>query len=271
MIFFITGNRGKLFLQEKRKLRTRAVFLILVWVLLLVLSLSLLSILVSLFASNPQGQSLSSLSWAGYIIAKDSNPKFEANAVNASWIVPQVNASAGDGYSSTWIGIGGQLDKNLIQVGTEHDVVNGQGIYTAWYELLPSFAVQLTSITVSAGDMMIASINLVHSDTNQWSIQISDATTGQTFSRNVVYNSTRSSGEWIMERPTINNQISTLADFGNITFTDCYVNVNNVTGPIAKFPFSKIQLVNSQNAELSSVSALTAGGSSFTVSYIAGK
>ena len=258
-------------MQEKRKFRTRAVFLILIWVLLLVLSLSLLSILASLFISNPQGQSVSSLSWAGYIIEKNSNSHFEVIAVNASWIVPQVNASAGDGYSSAWIGIGGQLDKTLIQVGTEHDVVNGQETYYAWYELLPSFAVRLTSIAVSPGDTMIASINLVNSDTNQWSIQISDATTGQAFSRNVVYNSTRSSGEWIVERPTINNQISTLADFGNITFTGCHVNVNNVTGPIAKFSFSKIQMANSQNAELASVSALTAGGSSFTVSYLAGK
>src|SRR5208337_2369777 len=137
-----------LLLQEKRKFRTRAVFLILIWVLLLVLSLSLLSILASLFASNPQGQSISSLSWAGYIISKNSNSKFEVIAVNASWIVPKVNVSAGDGYSSAWIGIGGQLDKSLIQVGTEHVVVNGQDTYTAWYELLPSFAVRLTSIAV---------------------------------------------------------------------------------------------------------------------------
>jgi hypothetical protein len=258
-----------LLLQEKRKIRNRAVFLILIWVLLLVLSLSLLSILASLFANYPQ--SVSSLSWAGYIISKNSNSKFEVIAVNASWIVPKVNVSSGDGYSSAWIGIGGQLDKSLIQVGTEHDVVNGQETYFAWYELLPSFAVRLTSITVSSGDTMIASINLVNSDTNRWSIQISDATTGQAFSNNVVYNSTRSSGEWIMERPTINNQIGTLADFGNVTFTDCHVNVNNVTGPIAKFSFSKIQMANSQNSELTSVSALTAGGSSFMVSYLAGK
>ena len=147
----------------------------------------------------------------------------------------------------------------------------GRSTYNAWYELLPSFAVQLTSIAVSPGDTMIASINLVNSNTNEWSIQISDATTGQAFSKNVVYNSTRSSGEWIVERPTINNQISTLADFGNITFTDCHINVNNVTGPIAKFSFSKIEMANSQNAELASVSDLTAGGSSFTVSYLAGK
>jgi len=172
-------------LQEKRKFRTSAVFLILVWVLLLVLSLFLLSILTSLFASNPQGEGFSSLSWAGYIIEKNSDSKFEVIAVNASWIVPQVNASAGGGYSSTWIGIGGQLDKSLIQVGTEQDVIHGRSTYTAWYELLPSFAVTLTSITVSPGDTVVASINLVNSNTNLWSIQISDATTRQAFSQNV--------------------------------------------------------------------------------------
>ena len=257
-------------MQEKRKFRTSAVFLILVWVLLLVLSLFLLSILASLFANNPQDQSLSSISWAGYIISRSSSPKFEVNSINASWTVPQVNASIGDGYSSAWIGIGGQLDKSLIQVGTEHDVINGQDVYTAWYELLPSFAVQLGTITVSPGDMMVASINLVNSVANQWNIQISDASTGQTFSRNVAYNSTRSSAEWIVERPTINSKISTLADFGNITFTDCHANINNVNGPIAKFSFSKIVMVNSQNTELSSPLALSADGSGFTVRYLKG-
>ena len=258
-------------MQEKRKVSIRTVILIIVWVLLLVLSLILLSILVSFFANNPQGQGLSSLSWAGYIIERSSNPHFEANAVNASWIVPQVNASADDSYSSTWIGIGGQLDKSLIQVGTEQDAANGQVTYTAWYELLPSFAVHLNSMIVSPGDTMIASINLVNSDSNQWIIQISDETTGQTFSKNIFYNSTISSAEWIMERPTVNSQISILANFGNITFTNCYVNINNVAGSIGKFQFSKIEMLNNKNAELSSVSALTAGGTSFTVSYLAGK
>ncbi len=258
-------------MQEKRKFRTRTVILILIWVLLLVLSLSLLSILASLFASNPQGQIILSTSWAGCIIPKNSNPHFEVIAVNASWIVPKVNVSSGNDDSSAWIGIGGELDKTLIQVGTEQDVVNGQGTYSAWYELLPSFAVRLTSITVSPGDTMVASINLVNSATNEWSIQISDATTGRAFSNNVFYNSTRPSGEWIVERPTVNKQITALADFGNITFTGCHINVNYATGPIAKFSFTKIQMTNSQNAKLTSVSTLTASGSSFTVSYLAGK
>ena len=98
-------------LQEKRKFRTRYILLILIWIVLLVLSLSLLSILSTLFVNNPLGESVTSLSWAGYIIEKHSNRQFEVTAVNASWIVPNVNASAGDGYSSAWIGIGGQWIK----------------------------------------------------------------------------------------------------------------------------------------------------------------
>ena len=118
-------------MQGKRKFITKAVLLILIWVLLLILSLSLVSTLASSFARTPQG--ISSLTWAGYTIEKNSNPQFEVIGVNASWIVPKVNVSAGNGYSSAWIGIGGELDKSLIQVGTEQYTVNGQGTYTAWY------------------------------------------------------------------------------------------------------------------------------------------
>ena len=255
-------------MQEKRKFGFRVALLSVIWVLLLVLCLAMLSILAAFYATNNQG--ISSLSWAGYTIEKNSNPHFEVIGVNASWVVPQVNASAGNGYSSAWIGVGGELDKTLIQVGTEQDVVNGQASYSAWYELLPSFAVRLTSISVSPGDTIIASLNLVNSGTNMWSIQISDATNGQGFSKNVVYNSTRSSAEWIVERPTVGNQTSTLSDFGSITFTGCNVNVNNVTGSITKFAFSKIVMTSGPSTKLAAVSALTVKGTSFTANYLAG-
>jgi hypothetical protein len=255
-------------LGERRRFRARAVFLVIVWILLLVISLSFLSILLSLFASNPQGESISSLSWAGYIVSRTNNAKVEVNAINASWVVPTVNASTGTGYTSVWIGIGGQFDKTLIQVGTEQDVTNGQDSYYAWYELLPSFAVRLNNITVSPGDTMDASISLVDSATNHWSIKISDTTTGQAFSTMVVYNSTRSSAEWTLERPTITSKLTSLADFGNLTFTGCYLNANNISGSISKFYFSRLEMTNSQYVQLASVSSLLANGTSFVISYI---
>jgi flagellar basal body-associated protein FliL len=254
-------------LLKKSRLNKRGTILILIWVFLLVLSLSLLSILASIFAHNPQEQSITTLSWAGYGVLKNSNPNFEVIAINASWVVPEVNASQGDGSSSAWIGIGGQGDGTLIQAGTEQDAANGQGTYYAWYELLPAFTVRLNDVVVSPGNIMVVSINLVNSDRNLWEIQVTDETTGQAFSRDVVYNSTRSSGEWILERPAVSNKISTLADFGSIAFKSCYVNVSNADGPIAEFSFSKIQMSNSQEVPLTSTSDLTDGKSSFTVSY----
>ena len=244
------------------------VFLVAVWVLLLVLSLSFLSTLLSQFASNPQGEIISNLSWAGYVVSRTTNAKVEVTAINASWVVPAVNVYVGTSFSSMWIGIGGQLEKTLIQVGTEQDVTTGQGTYYAWYELLPSFAVRLSTIFVSPGDVMFASLSLVDSATNQWSIQINDTTTGQAYSTTVTYNSARSSGEWIMERPTINNRLTTLADFGNVTFTGCYLNANNISGSISKFYFSRLEMANSQNIQLTSVSSLTAHGTSFVIAYV---
>ena len=255
-------------LGEKRRFRTRAVLLAIVWILLLVLSLFFLSILLSFFASNPQGESVSSLSWAGYTISRTDNAKVEVTAISASWIVPTIKASQSSAYSSVWIGIGGQFEKTLIQAGTEQDVTNGQKTYYAWYELLPSFAVRLNNIIVSPGDVMVASIILVDSATNHWSIQISDTTTEQAFNTVVIYNSTRSSGEWVVERPTVNNKLTTLADFGKLTFTGCNLNANNISGSISKFYFIKLEMTNSQSVQFTSVSSLTVNGTSFFISYI---
>lgn len=231
-------------------------------------SLSFLSVLASFFAHNPQGETISSTSWAGYTVSRTNNPKLQVTYINASWVVPAVNIALGSSYSSTWIGVGGQLDKTLIQVGTEQDVFNGQGSYYAWYELLPAYAVTIKTILVSPGDIMVASLRLVDSNASLWNIQISDLTTGQYFGATVTYNSTGSSGEWIVERPTVNGNLTTLADFGNVTFTGSYLDANNILGPMKAFYFSRIEMTNSVDVQLTSASSLAAGGAGFTVSYI---
>ena len=253
-----------------RKIRRRVIVLLVVWIILLVAMLSFLSALVAIFNSNPEGRTFMSLSWAGYIISQNFNSQLGVTAIEASWTVPQVNASASDGYSSAWIGIGGQTDKTLIQVGTEHDLAGGQETYHAWYEMLPNFSVTINGLTIAPGDTIVASLTLIDSGANVWNIQLSDTTNGQAFNKNVVYNSTLSSGEWIVERPTINKQISTLCDFGNVPFSNCQINVNNVVGSIGNFSYSKIQMTNQLTTQLASGSTLTPDGSSFTVSYEAG-
>jgi hypothetical protein len=189
--------------------------------------------------------------------------------VSGSWTVPGVHVSQGDTFSAAWIGIGGQFDETLIQTGTEQDSISGQDTYSAWYELVPNDSITITTINVSPGDKITASINLVDSATNEWSIEINDVTTGQGFKQNFFYNSSRLSAEWIVERPTVDSSLSTLADFGSITFTDSNATMDTNVGTISNFPFSRVIMQNRQNIELVAVSSLSRDGSSFTVKYSA--
>ena len=234
----------------------------------MIASVTILSSVVTPFLRTLQTQNLISLDWAGYSVS--SNVLFPApqvTAVNGSWTVPKAAVSFFDTYSAAWIGIGGQSDTTLIQVGSEHDSINGKEEYSLWYEMLPANAIPIPSIKVSPGDEITASISLANSNTNSWLIAISDVTTGQSFQQIFVYNSSRLTAEWVIERPTVNNQIATLANFGTVTFTDCQAQLANQVGTINAFPNSKILMENRQNNQLVTVSDFSKDGSSFTVSY----
>lgn len=88
--------------------------------------------------------------WAGYVVASQIfNPQPAVQNVSASWVVPQVMDVGADAYLSVWIGIGGQFDQTLIQVGTEQDFTNGQAKYYAWYEMLPNNSVPIESMQIA--------------------------------------------------------------------------------------------------------------------------
>jgi len=211
--------------------------------------------------------------WAGYIVSSDlQNPQPTVTGISASWTVPTVTGSAqNDTFAAVWIGIGGYYDNTLIQTGTEQDSIGGQGDYSAWYELLPAFAVTIDTITISLGDQMNASIQLVDSATDTWSISIEDLTTSQSFQDDFIYASSQLSAEWIVERPLAGRRLSTLANIDTVVFTNCQATLGSQGGNISSFPALEsimYQTVN-QNSDgtnqLAAVSDLTDGGSSFTV------
>lgn len=244
-------------------------FLILLWLVMLAASFFLITTFLNTFFFNPSTPSLVSLDWSGYVVVSDySNPQPVVVGVNGSWIVPQVTVSLADRFSAAWIGIGGYQELTLIQTGTEHDSIGGTSEYSVWYELLPNESITITSMNVSPGDTMRASIRLVDSATNEWSIEITDVTAAQRFQQSFFYNSSRSSAEWIVERPFVNNTLSSLADFSPVTFTDASAMVGNSAGSISSFPYDQVVMNNRQNVELVTVSSLKSSGSSFTVSYL---
>jgi len=206
--------------------------------------------------------------WSGYIVASDlQNRSPVVSGVSACWTVPEIKPSENDTFLGVWVGIGGYGEETLIQTGTEQEYVNGRVVYYAWYELIPDYLVRIPKIHVQAGDIVTASISLLEEDTNTWVIEIADVTRGERFKRNVVYNSSRLSAEWVVERPKVNGTISTLADFGNVTFTGCKATIEGSTGAIVNFSYAQIAMYD-QELQLVAVSPLDDDGSSFTVSYL---
>ena len=204
--------------------------------------------------------------WSGYIVASDvQNRSPVVSSASASWKVPKIKPSENDTFSGVWLGIGGYGENTLIQIGTEQEYYNGEAVYYAWYELLPGYLVRIQSLHVRAGDMITASVSLVNENASTWSIELKDVTRGEEFNKVVVYNSSMLSAEWIVERPKVNGVVSTLADFGNVTFTECKATVDGVTGAIGNFSYTEF-VMHDEDTALVSVSPLNEEG--FTVSYL---
>lgn len=235
--------------------------------ILLVIVLSF--VFVIFFLQSSPSRQMSSLNWSGYSVVSDfDNPQPQFTRVNASWTVPTVKVSINNSFSAEWIGVGGQFDNTLIQAGTRQDSIDGQVIFSAWYELVPGRLVNINSLSISPGDRITASISLVDADAYTWTIEIHDDTNGQSFSKSVVHISSALSAEWIEERPSLDGTPQTLADFGQVTFTGCGAALNGKDGTISSYPSNRITMHDGQNKPLVKVSDLTQDGSSFTVSFL---
>ncbi len=208
--------------------------------------------------------------WSGYVISLDLQNKSEGvSSITGTWTVPQVAYSENNTYSSVWVGVGGYGEKTLIQAGTEQHCENGRISYFAWYELLPATITTVNTLEISPGDVVTTSITLADEKRGSWLITIVDETEGRSFQITVDYpQSTRKSAEWIVERPTVNGQISTLADFNQATLTDCKTTINGVTGSIKNFTYTKAVMIDSLDNDLVRTSNLGSDGASFTVTYL---
>ena len=178
-------------------------------------------------AGHGQGQGSSSAAWA----ASNWSGYAETGtftSVSGGWTVPTATAGAVSGsrfrffrhstnawYSAAWLGIDGFNDSSLIQTGTEHDYYNGSAHYSAWWEILPA-AETVIPKPVTAGDVMTATITETATVVNGkhiWTITLADTTQKWSFTTSQAYSGAGSSAEWIVEAPSVNGQIATLADY----------------------------------------------------------
>ncbi len=152
--------------------------------------------------------------WSGY--AGSTGAAGSATSVEGYWEVPSVSATSKNTYSSTWVGIDGFGNSDLIQTGVEQAWVGGSAQYTPWWEILPASQTNIPSLVVHPGDVMFAYIAKQTGST--WEIELEDTTTGKSFVTDQTYTGVADTVEWIVEAPTVGGSQSTLATYSTMYF-----------------------------------------------------
>jgi len=216
-----------------------------------------------------------STNWSGYAV--------EGTAFThalGSWTVPTVNCSkTPNTYSSFWVGIDGWTSSTVEQTGTDSDCDGSSPSYYAWYEFYPAGSVLISSVTVSPGNHISASVT--YNSGSSFTITLTNETTGKSYSKTgTVSKAKRTSAEWIAEAPccTRRGGILPLADFGTVDLGEDYTDVSDtndatdssVSGVISAFGtnvYESIMVNGTTGADESVPSALSSDGSSFTATW----
>jgi hypothetical protein len=166
--------------------------------------------------------------WWGYNQGALESGKSLFHSVTANWTVPTASQhkKGEDEFSSTWAGIGGGCvetsclvtDSTLIQAGTEQDVVGGKPEYSAWWEIIPAPSITI-DMTVAPGDHMHLDIHEVVTNSELWSITLTNVTRHQTFKQTVPYTSTYGTVEWVNETPLLIGTNAGFAALPNLSKT----------------------------------------------------
>ncbi len=174
--------------------------------------------------------------WGGYAVETSlTAPQRDAvTAVQGSWIVPTVSAStSAQTYSALWVGIDGNSDNSVEQLGTEQDWTPSGPIYYVWFEMYPHGGHIVTDFPIEPGDEFSASVEYVGH--GLFVLSITNLTKGVSFTVPPKYtnmkNARRESAEWIVEAP-FERRVLPLADFDTVFFSDCSATLNDVTGAI---------------------------------------
>lgn len=197
--------------------------------------------------------------WSGYA-ATGGN----FTSVSGTWSVPQFSADGSFGIDAAWVGIGGVRSRDLIQAGTQ-ETVNGSGTtqYEAWVETLPR-ASRPVPLRVHAGDSITVSIS--EQSTDNWLIEFTNNTTGQTYQQQQQYTSSHSSAEWVEEAPSGGRGgVLPLSNFGTIQFSEGAAVKDAQTVNIGASAAKAITMVTNNDQPLAVPSALGSDGGSFSV------
>jgi hypothetical protein len=210
---------------------------------------SALSIIVYLAAPTAQYPS----NWSGYAIGNGPY-----TYVSGTFNVPDLYESAYETTDSEWAGIDGLSNSDLIQAGVQemYNPVTNLVYVMPWWEILPAAETPITGMSVLPGDSMTVTIGQLSG--TMWAIELTNNTTGITFTIDETYTGPGSSVEWIVEATDVGGSVSTLGDYTpNVNFTDL-----SLTGR-QNVLYEEFMVQN--EVQVSTPSTLTSSG--FTIAY----
>jgi hypothetical protein len=166
-----------------------------------------------------------SSNWSGSVAFPPANRSF--GWIEGQWTVPNPHAPAvGNYYASEWVGIDGWGSGDVLQAGTETEIVD-IGIFSAtqvyaWWEWYPAGEVAITNLSVSPGDVVycLICVNSTTTATVYISNQSSLVTTSFSITAPKGTALVGNSAEWIVERPSVNGSITSLTDFKVVYFDE---------------------------------------------------
>ena len=203
--------------------------------------------------------------WAGYAVTGGLFTK-----ATGSWVQPRAACPTGaTQLAAFWVGIDGlsSTDHTVEQIGTDSDCKGGTGTYYAWFQMYPRTAVFLptTKYPVMPGQVIHAQVSAsgkaftltIHATSPSWTFATTQTTS--TLPK-------ESSAELITESPCIGSPcVRSLADFSTINFSGAAADGRVLTA--TGFTDHKITMVNSSGIIKAKPSALSSGGTAFSVTW----
>ena len=216
-------------------------------------------------------EAVSSQNWAGYAATGETY-----TAVSANWIVPTANCGGAVAtVSSTWVGIDGDGNKPVEQIGTYSNcepIIGAE--YWAWWEMAPDASVGIGSALtnnypVFAGDLMSASVTYTGTP-GSYTLTIEDQSHDWIFSTTQSNpNAAGISAECVEERPDAFGL--PLTNFGSVTFNNCEVTGDDgIARPIWDHANEAVGMFNGNTTQRAVVSPLSDDGTRFTATWLSG-
>lgn len=210
--------------------------------------------------ARPSTTERNSLNWAGNVAYGNVGTYREAGV---DFTVPSPSSMLANQRVTVWAGLGGDdyyTNGNypvLVQAGVD---VSTEGNVSFW-EVWPYNTEQDLPLThLAAGDLIYSYVNsnLNYDGYNYFYLENKTAGT-----YNSHYDTTRysdsTSGECILERPTVNGSYTGLANFGTERFTGCYVgnNTGSTYTGIQNWPHDYHNMVDSSGNTMATVGPIS--------------